>query len=361
MHAGFGTWVRFRKLSFDHIAIYLTLIGPEMTDWKIQPEDVSFLLKKTQTTLRHLTITDGRSKYTIFPTVIQECEFLEHLEISDVQLASSVIQVLPIRESLKTLKITVWPVTPEPIGQMLRLFPCLENLYLKELNGPLPVSLAALILLLPHIKELRVAFSMSSSAMRVALSISNSPTRLPLSADQTAQLERHSSNIRVLSITCCYINELEMMEMIPIMNGCSSSLLTLTLSQLHSSDQFLQHVSTLTLPRLQNLEINHAISIGSNALVSLIKSCPNLKHVVLTQLPATNDDVLQALAECKHLSHVDVSYSGNLTGVGIRAIVSRLPSLTRLVADGCSNIDLYSLQTALSALGESRCSFRTKR
>lgn len=300
--------------------------------------------------MRHLNISDLSLSDTVeqgplLRTVIQEGQNLEHFEASKILISKDVVEALPVRDSIKTLKITDLEVR---LGMeiFLTLLPQLQYLYLKGWCTSRPLFIAQYILALPDIREFRLHL-----ACRMPSGL------LELSATQTKKLEQNSKNLTILSIA--YANLCDW-ELIAIVNGCSANLLTLTLSDAQITDQAIQHISGLTLPRLQNLEISSCVNINSNALVLLINACPNLRNVVLNQLPATDDTVLKALAGCNHLTTVDICQSRKVTGSGVRSIVSGTSSLVKLVAYDCVNIDLDSILYAQSKLSNAKCSFGSK-
>ncbi|KAI8580465.1 hypothetical protein K450DRAFT_237175 [Umbelopsis ramanniana AG] len=325
----------------------------DFTGWSASHSTAQSLLRQNKSTLRYVNATDATSSNDYICAAIEECDILEtlvclnytRLDYNELKYPSRAASSVK-NFHFKTQLPAAGGYTAGPMVRYIGSLPNLENLSLHYTDGIPGTFIHRLILSLPYLQQFRVRIEQRlSSALRT-------DTTNTLSAREAKELERNSANIRVFSLAClCFYD----WELIPIITGCREKIQALTLYETSLTDHGLQHVCLQPLPQLQVLELSRC-HFSSETMVSLLRACPNLRNVVLNDLPNANDEVMTALAQCKHVTTLDISSSTKITGFGVRRVVAGCPSLRRLVADCCS-IDLDTIQHTRSVMGHSSCSF----
>jgi hypothetical protein len=325
----------------------------DFTGWTASHSTAQSLLRRNKSTLRYVNASDATSINDYLCSAIDECDMLETLVCLNYTLLDYNELKYPSRAapSVKSFHFrTKIPAaggnTAGPIARYIDALPNLENLSLHYTDGIPGTFIHRLVLSLPRLQQFRVRIE-----QRLTSVLRNNATST-LTAQEAKDLEQNSANIRVLSLACqCFYD----WELQPIITGCREKIQVLTLFETSVTDQGLQHVCLHALPQLQILELSRC-HFSAEAIVSLLRACPNLRNVVLNDLPNANDEVMTALAQCKHVTTLDISSSTKITGFGLRRVVAGCTSLKRVVADCCS-IDLDTIQHIRSVLGHSSCSF----
>jgi hypothetical protein len=310
--------------------------------YNISEDDLRELVKKVQNSLRYLDIPLSDTMTHAYE-FLDACQNLEELRCFDCTMESNPRDYFKMNSSLKTL---VWHGTCEHGDQLLTFVQQLPNL--NTLHVELYRCYADDTIISPSDLVLGLPFLHT-------LSIKLPRNRFPsqFTEDKSAKIQKHASNLQSLCLECRF----EDWELKAIMEGCASTILSLSLDNFHVSDQALVHMSTLPLDRLQRLRIYNCHLQDSQALELLIKACPELRLIALCNINVTDDRCLRALGICEKLEHVDIQNSPEVTGSGIRSLVAGHPALSSLAAYSCPRIDLDAIQYAESILGSSRCRF----
>ncbi|XP_049956770.1 F-box/LRR-repeat protein 7-like isoform X2 [Schistocerca serialis cubense] len=98
------------------------------------------------------------------------------------------------------------------------------------------------------------------------------------------------------------------------------------------------------LPLLQKLDLPHATDLPDDAVVTISRGCPSLRHLSLTFATSLTDGALAEIHRLKHLQILDLSGCSGLGGSAV-AHVAQLPALRTLLLQYID--DLTDLQPSL--------------
>lgn len=328
----------------------------DMGYWQI-PDDLAVkILQEAHLSLRYLNITNMTSSCVIWLTAVQKCEVLEYFECLRYDMSPAKHEPLPIRNSMKTFRFRGPMNNKADILTHLRLYPNLEEASLEYNELQQPLYLYEFIIELPMIRRLNVRFTGGSRFVRRDIL---GPAKLDM--ETVEKITNNSSHLESLSFSTFSPSGACDAQLHAIINGCCTRLSTLELSRSSVSDTTMHHIASVTLPNLQTLKLALCNDITVDSLIMAIKACPKLRKVELSCLPALTDRLLECLGECKCLETINIaishSHPSDVSGKGLRSLVTATKSIRKLWVIGYQCFDLDSIAFARSILGGSSCIF----
>lgn len=157
------------------------------------------------------------------------------------------------------------------------------------------------------------------------------------------------SGLKLIDLSGC--TQLDDIGIMSIASGCWN-LEHITLTECTGiSDDGLGHI--ITCRHLRHLDLSGCSNIGdfgSKVLRDLGKFCSELRFLSIVGCKRVEDEGLVAVSKgCPHLQMLAASGGEFVTVKGLRAVLKRLLSLTKLVLQGCSSLHDKDVATALRA------------
>lgn len=113
--------------------------------------------------------------------------------------------------------------------------------------------------------------------------------------------------------------------------NASHALRRLVLRDCHVSNNSLRALNNA--PHLRSLDLSFVRSIDHDGLTSFCNAAaPRLTTLLLRLCPGVNDSAISAVANCRHLHTLDVSYCKQITDKGIESLVAGCGPSLRLLA-----------------------------
>ncbi|XP_024960599.1 EIN3-binding F-box protein 2-like [Cynara cardunculus var. scolymus] len=104
-------------------------------------------------------------------------------------------------------------------------------------------------------------------------------------------------------------------------------------------------LSTSTRGGLGKLSVRGSSRVTSIGLSAIARGCPNLRVLLLWNVPLVGDEALIAISkECRSLENLDLCHCSSISDTGLASIAENCPNLCSLTIESCKKIGNESLR-----------------